>query len=127
MPSTCFVHSNLLFFVSGFMNYKAQRLLKEMESGKFSKPSGDVVITSFPRIYDNPDIVEELVTYWVNRAVPEITKANELGIDLIIKKMEDFVKKIYPVLFSEEFMMTEHTNTAKSGVGLFNSNNEPLD
>ena len=58
MPSTCLVHKSLLYFVSGFMNYKAERLLRESATGIFRKPSGDVVISSFPNIYDNPEIVE---------------------------------------------------------------------
>jgi len=28
MPSTCLVHGHLLYFVSGFMNYKSRHLLK---------------------------------------------------------------------------------------------------
>ena len=46
------------------MNYKADKLLKELTSGKFTKPSGDVVMSSFSKVYDNPDIIEELVLAW---------------------------------------------------------------
>lgn len=60
MPSTCLVHKPLLYFMSGFMNYKAGRLLREAASAVFRKPAGDAVIASLPRIYDCPDIVEEL-------------------------------------------------------------------
>ena len=60
MPSTCLVHQALLTFVVGFMNYKGEKLLRE-SGGGFRKPAGDAVISCFPKIYDNPDIVEELV------------------------------------------------------------------
>ena len=57
MPSTCLVHKNLLYFTSGFINYKAKKILTEQELGKFKKPSGDPILSSFPNIYDNPDIM----------------------------------------------------------------------
>ena len=64
LPSTCFVHNALLHFVSGFMNYKAEILLKNQMSGSFRKPNGDVVLANFPKIYDSPDIIEEFVNIW---------------------------------------------------------------
>jgi hypothetical protein len=69
MPSTCFIQSPLLLFASGFMNYKAEKLLKDLTAGKFIKPSGDVVISSFSKVFDNPDINEELVLVWNEIAV----------------------------------------------------------
>lgn len=48
----------------GFMNYKAFKIINELEEGRMIKPSGDVVISCFPRIYNNPDIVEEIVEIW---------------------------------------------------------------
>ena len=127
MPSTCFVHQSLLYFVSGFMNYKAEKLLKEMQGNVFRKPGGDVVISVFPKIYDNPDIVEELSKVWYEYAMPEIKKAGELNCDFIMEKTVSFCQKMYPILFSEEFMSIEHTGTTKSGAGYKNSNQEPLD
>jgi len=71
LPSTCLVHTKLILFVSAFMNYKARKLLDEsLNGGRFKKPSGDVVISHFPQIYDNPDIVEELGTIWVEDVLP---------------------------------------------------------
>ena len=64
MPSTCFVHKALITFMVGFMNYKAFKIINELEEGRMIKPSGDVVISCFPRIYNNPDIVEEIVEIW---------------------------------------------------------------
>ena len=81
MPSTCLVQLPLLLFASGFMNYKADKLLKEMTAGKFTKPSGDVVISSFSKVYDNPDIMEELVLAWDEIAVNESIKRNKMEYD----------------------------------------------
>ena len=35
MPSTCLIQNSLLMFASGFMNYKAEKLLRELTAGKF--------------------------------------------------------------------------------------------
>ena len=35
MPSTCLIQTPLLYFVSGFMNYKAKKILSETSAGKF--------------------------------------------------------------------------------------------
>lgn len=56
MPSTCFIHAPLLTFVSGFMNYKAMRILSEPQ-GKFQKPQGDAMLCSISTVLDNPDIM----------------------------------------------------------------------
>jgi hypothetical protein len=71
MPSTCLLHRPLLYFLSGYINYRNDLLVKETtRSSKFEKPSGDVILKAFPKIYDNPDIVEELTQIWVEDAVP---------------------------------------------------------
>jgi hypothetical protein len=98
------VHQSLLYFVTGFMNYKADKLLREMTAGQFRKPAGDIVISSFPKIYDNPDIVEELSKCWVELAIPDINKAGPFNCDFIMEKTVLFCQKLYPILFSEEFM-----------------------
>ena len=63
------------------MNYKAEKLLKN--AGAFVKPGGDVVISSFPKIYDNPDIVEALTKVWTDTANPEIMRAGPYNLDFI--------------------------------------------
>ena len=75
MPSTCLVQRSLLNFVSAYMNYKAKKLLEEQVGGVFRKPSGDVVISCFPFVFDCPDIVEILATIWREDVEPEMRKA----------------------------------------------------
>ena len=72
MPSTCFVHKTLLPFVSGFQNYKGKKLIDESGGGGFRKPAGDVIISCFPMIFDNPDVTEELAKVWTEDIQPLI-------------------------------------------------------
>jgi hypothetical protein len=58
MPSTCLVHKKLLHFVSGFRNYTAEKLQKQSIQGVTKKPAGSVTISTFPKILDNPDVLE---------------------------------------------------------------------
>ena len=112
MPSTCLVHQPLLTFVVGFMNYKGEKLLRE-SGGGFRKPAGDAVISCFPKIYDNPDIVEELVAVWVEDVQPRIA-GDHRNYDYIMSRTKDFICRLYPVLYSEEFKGMEHSGTTRS-------------
>ena len=64
LPSTCLVHKTLLHFATGFMNYKAEKLLRETAAGNFRVPPGDAVLSCFSRIFDCPDIIEEFNLIW---------------------------------------------------------------
>lgn len=66
LPSTCFIQKRLLYFVSGFRNYLGDKLLKESQFSNESlkHPEGDVIISSFYKIVDSPDICEQLVRIW---------------------------------------------------------------
>ena len=96
MPSTCFVHASLLTFLSGFMNYKAMRILSEPQ-GKFQKPQGDAILCSIATVLDNPDIMQELAPAWEKYASVEIGK-QPYDVDLIIDKSCDFLQRLYPVI-----------------------------
>ena len=113
MPATCFVHKSLLTFVSGFMNYKAEKLLNQ-GGGSFLRPSGDVVMTCFPLIYDNPDIVEQVSVLWEQDVQPRINDNKQINIAFLKEKTTDFVSRLYPVLFSEEFRGIEYFGSFRS-------------
>ena len=103
------------------MNYKAEKLLKEMTTGKFTKPSGDVVISSFNKVYDNPDIMEELVLAWDEFAIQgKIKGKNEYNSEVIMEQTQDFIKRLYPVIYSTEFMEQWVSGTTKSAAGQMN-------
>lgn len=106
MPSTCLVHSNLLHFVSAFMNYKARKLLEEQASGGgvFKKPAGDAVISCFPMVMDCPDIVENLAVIWRDDVEPEMRKGGrDMDVHWLIGRMKDYVCRLYSILYSEHF------------------------
>mmetsp|Transcript_16478 Transcript_16478/g.25431 ORF Transcript_16478/g.25431 Transcript_16478/m.25431 type:complete len:283 (-) Transcript_16478:25-873(-) len=117
LPQTCFVHKSLLSFISAFQNYKGKKLLNESGGGGFRKPAGDVIISCFPMIYDNPDIVEVLTEAWVEDVQPLINQNKQFDLPFITEKMKQFVSRLYPVLYSEEFKGIEYTGTTKTVAG----------
>ena len=63
MPATCLVNTALLPFVSGFRNYAGKHLNIASTNKKthhIDLPGGDATFSSFPKIMDNIDIVENL-------------------------------------------------------------------
>ena len=118
MPSTCFMHKTLLYFISGFINYKSDKLLSETEgAGVFRKPTGDHIISSFPMIYDNPDIVEEMATLWFEDIQPQIDSKGKYNIKFIMEKTCDYIARLYPILYSNEFKDINRIDSTKSAMG----------
>ena len=113
MPSTCLVHKSLLYFMSGFMNYKAGKLLREASTAIFRKPAGDAVIASLPKIYDCPDIVEELTQIWTEDIQPLIDK-RKMEISYIVTKTQECIARLYPILYADEFKGIEHSAATRS-------------
>lgn len=114
LPSTCFVQKRLLYFVSGFRNYCGEKLLKESQMGTFKQPHGDVVISTFPKIFDNPDMCEKIVQIWAEDVWASITGKNKLNVQFIMMKAKDFIQKLYPVIYSDgfQFMESQPTHSA---------------
>ena len=103
LPSTCLVHKRLLHFVSGFRNYAARILLKESSLGEFKQPGGNVAISCFPAIIDNPDIIETLVACWTEDVVNTMDATAKKKVEPSLRKAEEYIQKLYPVLFSDDF------------------------
>jgi hypothetical protein len=116
MPSTCLLHRSMLYFISGFMNYKARKLLSETSIGHFRKPSGDVVIANFPKLLDCPDIWTPFSKIWVEEIVPKISGSNTRSITFVLQHMEEFVTRMYPVLYSDEFRRLEHLGATSTAI-----------
>lgn len=114
MPSTCVLHANLIHFLSAFMNYKGHKLLAESGGGGFRKPAGDVVISCFPKIYDNPDVLEELALCWVEDVLPQVRNNFQTNVEYLIGRMRDYITRVYPILYSEEFKTIIHRGTTSS-------------
>ena len=90
--------------------------MSETSIGHFRKPSGDVVIANCHKIIDCPDIWVEFSRIWVEDVVPKITGSNKKSITFCIQTAEDFVKRMYPVLYSEEFRRLEHKGATSSEI-----------
>jgi len=101
LPTTCFIQKRLLYFVSGFRNYIGEKLIRE--SSSFRQPEGDVIISTFPRLLDNPDICEQIILIWSEDVWAKLDARQKLNVEFIMAKTKEFIQKLYPVVYSEEF------------------------
>lgn len=101
LPSTCFVNKNMLQFVAGYRNY-AGSFLDITNKGPLIKPTGDVVMSCFPQIMDNVDIYETLTRVWVEDVLDKKQPTNVDPIAYFMQKTTEYIRKLWPVLFSEE-------------------------
>jgi hypothetical protein len=91
-------------------------LLRESASGPPRKPPGDVVLSSFPKIFDCPDILEELAQVWNEDLQPAIDKQKR-NIELIVSRTKEAITRLYPALYSEAFEPRAGDATLESAVG----------
>ena len=112
LPSLCLIHKRLIHFVSGFRNYAGQKLLKESSLGEFKQPGGNVAIACFPAIIDNPDILEVLVQEWNEYGMKDWSQLDKRKIELSMRKSEEYLQKLYPVLFSDDFDLGANTTVS---------------
>lgn len=103
MPSTCLLQKKMLYFVSGYRNYAADKLLAQTQVGILKKPQGNVVMSCFPKVMDCPDMLEVVVQVWQEDVMATLTVIQKKEVALMMKKMEEFVTKLYPVFFSDGF------------------------
>lgn len=117
LPSLCLVQKRLLYFVSGFRNYLAEKLLKTGQPTAlttFKKPEGDAIIKTFAKILDSPDISEQLVQIWSEDVWEVLSAREKLNVELVILKTKEFIRKLYPVIYSEEFQYKDSAPTASA-------------
>lgn len=92
LPSTCLVHKRLIHFVSGFRNYAAKILLKEMNLGEFKQPDGNVSISCFPFVMDNFDILDIFLTCWNEEVMNQKGMKTEIerqNIDSLMRRADE--------------------------------------
>jgi hypothetical protein len=82
LPSVCFLPERLLYFVSGFRNYLAEKLLTKTVGGitSFKKPDGDPLVTTFKRVFDSPDILEVFVPIWSEDVLKELNSRQKMNV-----------------------------------------------
>ena len=66
------------------------------------------MISTFSKVLDCPDIAEQFVKIWSEDFLPNLDKMN---IDHVIQKTRECLRKIYPVLYAEEFALEKHSVT----------------
>ena len=116
LPGTCLINKKMLYLVSGYRNYAAELLLSQMAVGNLKQPVGNVVMACFSKILDCPDLLEIVAQVWTEDHFATLTLAQKKSIEPIMKKMEDIVTRIYPVLFSEGFAY-HSSNETESTIG----------
>ena len=75
--------------------------------GNFKQPGGSVVLSCFPKLVDNIDILEVLVQVWAEDVLAGMSAANKKSIQAPMAKAKEIIHKIYPVLFADEFQLNE--------------------
>jgi len=63
LPNYCLINKKLLPFIAKFRTYAGNLLLSE-QLQNLKKVDQDLVISRFPKIIDNPDIITGLIKHW---------------------------------------------------------------
>jgi len=103
LPSTCVVNKKLVSFVSGYRNYAAEILIRGSTGGSMKKPAGDVVMSTFPKIMDCPDVLEILAMCWTEDFIEKRSAVEKRSIELAVTKIKDYIQRLYPVFYAEDF------------------------
>jgi len=111
LPSNCLINKRLIYFASGFRNYLGETVLAAQQSTQPMHPEGNVIISHFPRILDNPDMAEEVIKIWAEDFWNKLGSKEKMNIQYLVMKMSEFVTKLYPVFYANEFQYKESRRT----------------
>lgn len=103
LPSTCVVSKKLVSFVSGYRNYAAELLIRGNLGGSLKKPAGDVIMATFPKIMDCPDVLEILSLCWTEDFMDKQNTVSKQSVELAVTKVKDYVQRLYPIFYAEDF------------------------
>ena len=115
LPSTCLVGKRLLSFVAAFRFYCFLKLNKHQQT--MSAPSGNFVIAQFRKVFDNPDVNALLGDCWeaeVNQKL--LQNQQSVNFEALMKKMEEFMTKLYSIIYQSDFCFDHVFPTRSSGV-----------
>lgn len=112
MPSTCFVNTILLPFVTGFRNTVYKQLCdndgknkndkdKGIKLPKVEVPTNDIIFSSFPKIMDNIDIVERLAMIYEEDFWDKLKSKDRENMEKISEYSREVINKLYLVLYSD--------------------------
>jgi hypothetical protein len=74
-------------------------------------------LKSFPIIFDNPDIIEEMTRVWMEDVAPKITDENKKDSNYLIQRSKDYIARLYPILYSEDFIDLNFKGSTVSACG----------
>lgn len=80
------------------------------------------MLSCFPKLVDNIDILEVLVQVWAEDVLGTMSAAHKKSIQMPINKAKEIIHKIYPVLFADEFQLGE-SNHMESAIFSFDEAN----
>lgn len=66
------------------------------------KPPGDIIISTFPKLLDNPDICECMALCWKEDVTSKFSSSNSRNINVITDQMKDFVSRLYPIMYTTD-------------------------
>jgi len=69
-------------------------------------------MSTFPKILDSPDMVEVFTQIWNDDVMKVLNSSQKESINMMCQKTTEYLHKVYPVLFSDEFGWTQQTATA---------------
>ena len=72
-----------------------------------SLPNSNVLLVTFPKILDNPDVLETFLEFWYDTIYKKMKEKDKYDIDQFIELSETYVSKIYPVLYNTTFDLSE--------------------
>jgi Ca2+-binding EF-hand superfamily protein len=102
LPTTCVFQKRLITLLVGFRNYLGKERFGDIKSGEaLTLPTSNFMIITFPKILDNPDACEHLITFWNDVVVKKIKDKYDLRV--LMESAETVISKLYPVIYSTTF------------------------
>lgn len=99
----------MISFIVGFRNYLGRERFGDINSGEaMILPNSNFMLVTFPKLLDNPDICEHLLTYWNDSVVKKLRDKDKFDINKLIELVETTISKLYPVVYSTSFNLSEH-------------------
>lgn len=75
------------------------------------KPDGDVILSTFPKILDSPDVLETVAQVWYEDVTTGMIPANKKNLTFTIDKMKDYVTRLFPIFSAVNFDYRPSTAT----------------
>ena len=109
MPDICLFNKRMIIFLVGFRNYLGEEKFSDTNSGEsVALPNSNLILVTFPKIMDNPDVLEAFLTFWNNVIVKKMKDKDKYNITKLLELTESYVSKLYPVVYNTTFDLSEH-------------------